>query len=259
MDTVTAYSPLLSLFAVAPRLRLASGRALSVYLPVRAEGYDARFYDIEFGDLMHRYRDRIDDKDRALMEHELPRLRSHLAVVRPAACPAIACFADEPARVLELIRLRAPTDERLEVGDLLIAPILRQLEQFPPALIAVVDKEEAKVFGAILEEMIAREDVTGAEVRHMRSGGTSATGNQRKAENRARANLEQAVKIVEREMASGAFQQLYLAGPEVARSEFERLLPVALKRRVAGHLTVMMDSPTLKHDLRERLHAATAG
>jgi hypothetical protein len=257
MSAMTAYSPLLSLFALAPRLRQASGRAVSVYLPVREEGYDARFYDIEFGDLMHRYRNRLADKDRALMEHELPRLRAHLSLVRPAGCVAIAGFADEPARVLELVRLRASTDERLEVGELLIAPILRQLEQFPPALIAVVDKEHAMVFGAILEDIIAREQLEGADIKRMRAGGTSALSDQRKADNRTTANLEHAVKVVSRDMASWAFQQLYIAGPPEARSEFERLLPAALKRKVAGHMSVLIGSPTLKHDLREKLHAAT--
>ena len=51
---MTNYSPLLALFALAPRLRRASNRAVSIYLPARSEGYDARFYDIEFRDLLHR-------------------------------------------------------------------------------------------------------------------------------------------------------------------------------------------------------------
>ena len=163
---MTNYSPLLSLFALAPRLRRASNRAVSIFLPARAEGYDARFYDIEFRDLLHRYQDRLSPKDRELMEYEMRRLRHHIAVVRPAGCPAFAGFADEPHGVLELIKLPGETDERLEVGELLLAPILRQLEHHPPALIAVVDKEHAKTFGSILDIVIPLEQVNGAEVRH---------------------------------------------------------------------------------------------
>lgn len=253
---MTTYSPLLALFALSPKLRQASNRALSVYLPARSEGYDTRFYDIEFRDLQQRYRDRLSQRDRALMEHELRRFRQHVALVKPAACPAFAGFADEPARLLELIKLRAPVDKRLEVGELLIAPILRQLEQFPPALIAVVDKEHAKTFGAILDDIIPLQEMDGAEVRHSRAGGTSASSNQRKAANKAKANLENAVKIVEREMTSGAYIQIYVGGPEEARAEFERLLPDALKKKVARHLSVFVDSPTLKRDLREKMEAA---
>src|SRR5438876_1194855 len=149
---MTNYSPLLALFVLAPRLRRASHRAVSIYLPARSEGYDARFYDIEFRDLLHRYSDRLSAKDRELMEYEMRRLRHHVAVVRPAGCPAFAGFADEPQGVLEMIKLRDGTDERLEVGELLLAPILRQLEHHPPALIAVVDQEHAKTFATSLPD-----------------------------------------------------------------------------------------------------------
>ncbi len=255
---MAAYSPLLAIFALAPELRRASNRALSIYLPARAEGYDARFYDIEFGDLVHRYKDRMTEKDRALMDHELRRMRAQLATVRPAGCPAFAGFADEPAGLLEVIKLRATTDERLEVGQLLLAPILRQLEEYPPALIAVVDKEHGVVFGAILDELLTVDHTEGSEVRHIRSGGTSAPSNQRKADNRSRANLEQTVKVVEHAMASGAYQNLYVAGPDEPRAMFEKLLPQSLKKHVAGHLSVSLDSSTLKHDLREEIEAAVS-
>ena len=253
---MTNYSPLQALFVLAPRLRRASSRAVSIYLPARAEGYDARFYDIEFRDLLHRYQQRLTAKDGELMEYEMRRLRHHVAVVRPAGCPAFAGFADEPHRVLELIKLREETDERLEVGQLLVAPIVRQLEHHPPSLVAVVDKEHAKTFGAILDDIIPLREVNGTEVRHTRAGGTSAPSNQRKADNRAKANLETAVKTVEREMASGAYMQIYLAGPAEARSTFEKMLPERLKKMVAGHLSASLDSSLLKHELREKVAAA---
>lgn len=253
---MTNYSPRLALFVLAPRLRRASNRAVSIYLPARSEGYDARFYDIEFRDLVHRYKDRLSEKDRELMDYELRRLRHYVAVVRPAGCPAFAGFADEPNGVLDLIKLRDEVEERLEVGELLVAPILRQLEHYPPALVAVVDKEHAKTFGAVLDEIIPLEQVNGTEVRHSRAGGTSAPSNQRKAENKARANLESAVRTVEREMASGAYMHLYVAGPDEARATFERMLPERLKKVVAGHLSASLESPELKRELREKVGAA---
>lgn len=254
---MTNYSPMLALFALAPRLRRASSRAVSVYLPARSEGYDPRFYDIEFRDLLHRYRDRLSEKDRELMEYEMRRIRNYVAVVRPSGVPAFAGFADEPHGVLELVKLRGETDERLEVGQLLVAPILRQLEHYPPALIAVVDKEHAKTFGAILDEIIPLQQVNGAEVRHSRAGGTSAPSNQRKAENKAKANLETVVKTVEREMSSGAYMQLYVAGPDEARATFERVLPERLKKLIAGHLSASPDPSELKRALREQVAAST--
>ncbi|HEX2647712.1 MAG TPA: hypothetical protein VHO95_10835, partial [Candidatus Dormibacteraeota bacterium] len=151
--------------------------------------------------------------------------------------------------------LRTEVEERLEVGELLLAPMLRQLESFPPALIAVVDKEHAKTFGAILDDVIRLREVNGEEVRHTRAGGTSAPSNQRKADNKAKANLETAVKTVEREMASGAYMQLFVAGPDEARATFEKMLPERLKKSIAGHLSASLDSTELKRALREQVIA----
>src|ERR1700687_6379435 len=104
-------SYLKALFAVVPNLRRASDHALSVYMPVMSEGYDLRFYDLEFGQLKRRYKDRLDDDERAVMERELQRIREHLEIVRPAGCPAMAMFAGEPAGGAERGKSAAVTED----------------------------------------------------------------------------------------------------------------------------------------------------
>ena len=222
-------------------------------MPVRAEGYDLRYYDIEFGQLRRRYKDRLDDEERDVMERELNRLRQHLEVVRPAGCPAMAGFGDEPAGLLELIKLPAETEARLEVGPLLLMPIESQLERFPPALIAVVDKENAKLFAAVLDDVYPLKELKGAEVKHHKAGGTSALSNQRKADNRTKANLERVLETIERQMQTGLYRRLFVAGPQEARAELERLLPPPLKRMLSGHLSASLDSAKLQHELREQI------
>ena len=246
---MAAYSPLHSIFTLAPSLRGASQKALSMYIPARLEGFDARHYDIVFGDLLHRYRERLGDDEVLVLEEELPRLRAALATARPAGCAALAGFADSKAGVLELIKLPGSTPERIEVGELLLAPMLRQLEQFPPALIVVVDKERAVTFRSILDEVEPMRVLEGVEVRHSRAGGWSALNAQHRGDNRARANLATVVRAVKREMATGAFAELYVAGPDEARAQFERLLPPSQRALVAGHLGVSLDSAELTHDL----------
>jgi hypothetical protein len=249
--------PLLrSLFAFVPRLRRASERALSVYMPARAEGFDIRHYDIEFGQLRRRYKERLDDEEREVLERELPRLREHLVAVKPAGCPALAGFADKPAGVLELVNLPAETEARLMVGPLLLAPIERQLERFPPALIAVVDKEHARLFALVLDEVYPLEQVKGVEVRKTKAGGTSAPSNQRKAANRMKSNLERVIDHIGHEVQAGSYKRIFIAGPEEARAELERLMPPPLRRLLAGHLSAFIDSPRLGHELREELVTA---
>jgi hypothetical protein len=244
------------LYKFAPKLRAASNRALSVYLPARAEGFDTRHYDIELGQLRRRYKDRLDDEEREIMERELRRLREHLEVVKPAGCPALAGFGDEPAGLLELVKLPMETEARLEVGPLLLAPIERQLERFPPALIAVVDKEHARLFAAVLDEVYPLEQLHGVEVKRNKAGGTSAPSNQRKADNRMKANLERVIDVIGHEVQSGAYRRILVAGPEEARAELERLMPPPLKRMLAGHLSASIQSTRLQHELRQELELA---
>jgi len=253
------HSTLKALYALAPDLRRASDRALTLYMPVRFEGYDSRHYELEFGHMLRRYRARLDDGEREILEREMPRLRLHLEIVRPAGCPAMAGFADEPAGVLELVKLPVETEARLEVGPLLLAPIERMLEQSPPALIAVVDKEQAKLFAAVLGDVYPIERLKGHDIKHHKAGGSSALSNQRKADNRTKANLERVVETIEKHMQSGTFKRLFVAGPEEARAELEHLLPPPLKRMLAGRLSASLDSSRLQHQLREQLRLGAKG
>ena len=241
------------LYTFAPNLKRASDRALSIYLPARAEGFDMRHYEIEIAQLTRRYRDRLDKEEREIMERELLRLGKHLEAVKPGGCPALAGFGDEPVGLLELVKLPMETEARLEVGPLLLAPIERQLERFPPALIAVVDKEHAKLFAAVLDDVYPLEQVLGVDVKHTKAGGTSASSNQRKADNRTKANLERVIDVIGHEVRSGAYKRIFVAGPEEARAELERLMPPPLKRLLAGHLSAEIDSRRLQHELREQL------
>ena len=242
-----------ALYKFVPNLKRASNRALSVYLPARAEGFDVRHYDIELGQLRRRYRERLDKEEREIMERELARLREHLEVVKPAGSPALAGFGDEPVGLLEIVNLPMETEARLEVGALLLAPIERQLEQIPPALIAVVDKEHARLFAAVLDAVHPLEHMQGVQVKRNKAGGSSAPSNQRKADNRTKANLERVIDVIGHEVRSGEYLRIFVAGPEHARAELERLMPPPLRRLLAGHLSAEIDSPRLQHELREQL------
>lgn len=235
-------SLLSALFAIAPSLEAASSRALSIYLPVRAEGFDPLHYEIVLNHLADRYRERLDGAECQALDTELARVRSHLNLIRPAGCPAVAVFADEGAGLLTLVRLPVTTEARLEVGPLLLAPIEHIFDQHPPALVVVADKEEARTFAAVLGEVLPLHHLTGEAVKPSRAGGSSASSNQRKADNTTRANLRRLVTVIEEDVRRGSFTRLFLAGPDEARSVLESLLPKRLARMVAGHLSASLDT-----------------
>jgi hypothetical protein len=246
---------LYTLLKIEPELETADERTLTVYLPIRAEGFDATQYDILLKHLSDQHARRLDEDQRAVMRSELTRLRTHLNLVRPAGGPAIVAFANEPKRLLRLIRLPESIEERLEVGPPLLAPLELMLDHYPPALIAVVDKTEARIFASVLGEVVALEHIEGQEVKHTRAGGTSAPSNQRRADNRTKANLKHVVEILDREMRRGEFARVFVAGPEEARAELIHDMPKQLARSVAGAISATLDNTPgrLQVDIREQM------
>lgn len=231
-----------TLLKIEPELERADERTLTAYLPIRAEGFDATYYDLQINHLADRYLQKLDgNDDAAVMQSELARLRTHLKVVRPAGCPAIVAFANEAGGLLRLVRLPESVEGRLEIGPPLLMPLELMLEHHPPALVVVVNKEEASIFASILGEVVALDHVQGLDVRHTRSGGTSAASNQRRADNRTRSNLKRAVHVLEAEMRRGEFERIYVAGPEEARAELVRALPRPVASSVAGTLSLAID------------------
>jgi len=69
------------LLAFFPSLRTASDRTLSVYFKMRPEGYDGKFYDMELKRLVQKHLHKLSDKDREVVEREMPRVKAQLEVV----------------------------------------------------------------------------------------------------------------------------------------------------------------------------------
>jgi regulator of protease activity HflC (stomatin/prohibitin superfamily) len=172
----------------------------------------------------------------------------------------MAAFADEPKGLLRLIRLPEETEERFEVDPPLLAPLELMLRKHPPSLIVIVHKEEAQTFASILDEVIPQHHFDGAQVKHIRSGGNKNPNLQHKEENRVKANMAAVVRIVDREVSAVSYKRLYLAGPDEAVAELEKLLPPSLKKIIAGRLSASLDRSVgeLEGDLRKQLSATRA-
>src|SRR5579859_45326 len=244
-----------TLLKLEPQLRAADERTLSLYLPVRAEGFDASHYDLLVNHVSSPYRDKLDEAQRRLFDSELVRLRTHLKLVRPAGCPGIVAFSNESIGLRTLLRLPESVEARIELGPPLLAPLEPMLKHYPPAIVVVVDKREARAYASVLGEVVALEHLTGQDVRRSRAGGTSAPSNQRKADNRARANVKRVAEILERELVRGDFGRIFLAGPDEARAELVRELPKPLAAQVAGTVSASLDTPPgrLLADIREQM------
>ena len=244
-----------ALLKLEPQLDRADERTLSLYLPVRTEGFDAAHYELLLNHVSRDYRRDLDEELRPTLDAEMQRVRTHLNVVRPAGCPALVAFSNSGQGLLALMRLPESVDARVEVGPPLLTPLELLLTHHPPAIVAVVDKQEARTFASVLSEVVQLDHLEGQGVKHIRAGGTSAPSNQRKADNRAKANLKRVVEVLEREVARGAFPRIFVAGPEEARSQFMHELPKSLAGKVAGTLKVTLGNTPgrLAAEIREQM------
>jgi release factor family 10 len=247
-----------ALLKLEPQLASADERTLTLYLPVRAEGFEAKHYDLLIEHVVDDYRRDLDERLRPVLDAEVQRVHTHLNLVRPAGCPALVVFSNEGQGLLSLIRLPESVDPRVEVGPPLLAPLELLVMHHPPALVVVLDKQEARIFASVLGEVGQLDHFEGQEVKHTRAGGTSAASNQRRADNRARANLKHVVDALDREVTRGEFTRILVAGPEEARSQFMRELPKSLGEKVAGTLRVTLDNTPgrLATEIREQIARA---
>jgi peptide subunit release factor 1 (eRF1) len=216
------------------------GLALSLYLPL---GPDSRYYDALIKDLR---RDRADalanDDRRHALDRETARVRRVLDEL-PALRRPVAIFSSEPANLMQTVQLRDDVVAQLWIDDRLhLEPLRRQLEQHPPALIALVDKEHARIFSVVLEDVQEVADLAGRPVKHHRQGGWAADRLQRHAEERAHANLKVAAEWIARQDPTGS-RRLYLAGPPTARATFKRYLPKRLQEAIRGEVAAPLSAP----------------
>lgn len=230
------------------------GLALSLYLPVGPAG-DRRYYDALIKDLRRDRAETLANPDRVrALDRETARVRSRLDEVPPPRKP-LAIFSSESAGLLRTIKLRDPVAAQLWIDDRLhLEPLRQQLEQHPPALIALIDKEHARIFSVVLEDVQEVADLAGRPVKHHRQGGWATKRLQRHEDELAHENLKAAADWVARQDPAGS-RRLYLAGPLQARAAFKRYLPKRVQEAIRAEVAAPMSMTA--EGLIEKLGTAT--
>ncbi len=177
-------------------------------------------------------------------------------------CPALAVFSSRLLGIFRLWRLPDPVLPRLAwAGWFDLEPIRAQLERRPPALVVVADKEGARVFSAVLDQIEELLDLEGVEVSRHRQGGWSAADFQRHEDEQARANLKNTARAVGRFLERGFYRRLILVGPPEAQAELERLLSPRARAMVTlrGRLGRRAEGVDLHRSLRQLLASIAEG
>ncbi|TMC02402.1 MAG: hypothetical protein E6J41_30110 [Chloroflexi bacterium] len=213
--------------------------ALSAYLRTD-EGAGRGFYRVQLDDLARADLHELTGDERSALRREIPAVLAALAK-RRFDCPMVAVFSCRPRAFVRIWRLAEALPGRVTVaGALDLAPIRLQLLEHPPALAAIVDKSQARLYALVLGELSEIGHLEGTPIRRHRQGGWSATALQRRQDEHARGNLHDVAGTVAGLLERDGYRRLILAGPPEARCAFKSLLPAPALSLLAAEGSVPM-------------------
>ncbi len=140
-----------------------------------------------------------------------------------------------------------------------IWPLAALVEAYGRYAVALVDRQELKLFSFSMGELADETTFAGAEVRRLKKGRGSSGGAGRRGgapvsgrheEEVAQRNIREAAKVAERFWRQDRPQRLILAGAEPTVVQFRDELSKALQERVIGSFRADVNMPEL--DIRER-------
>lgn len=228
--------------------------ALSAYFPTDP-GAGHSYYRALLDDLVRADFHKLSRAERAALRREVPEVVAMLEKHRFDS-PAVAVFSCRPQKFTSLWRLADPVPGRIAVADWLdLAPIRLQLFHHPPALAAIVDKRQARLYGLILDELTVLGRHEGLPIRRHKQGGWSAATLQRRQDEHARWNVREVAEAVAELLGRGVYERLILAGPLEARAALKSLLPPFALKLLAAEGSVPLYATG--NELAERLRSLT--
>ncbi len=238
-----AHEPLVLRRANVERLLRFDGhgaRVLSVYLDLGSERSVTRSYGLVLEHLVKAARDGLDKHARRDLEAEVSRVREWLGTERPRA-RGLAVFSSSAAGLWATYPLPVAVPDRLsfEIRPL-ITPLLGSIQDLRPYVVALVDKESARllmVSEARIESVeVLTDDVPG---RH-EQGGSAQTRLQRHHEDHVVRHVKRVVERLSEVLRLSAFDRLILGGPDEALALVCARLPRELARRLVATIPAGM-------------------
>ena len=222
---------------VFPDLRWDHGAGcLTLYLAA-GPGWDASYYAALLKDIERDLASRADAATRPRIQEEMNRVRRFCEEVRPPGLP-LAIFSCVPDALFEALRLPEDVASSGHFGTaLVLEPLEEQLARHPPGLAVIVEKDQARVFAVVLDDVHQLGEVEGRKVSRTRRAGPHSS--QRSSRQDQRLNIKQAVDLVVRSGLQGiGLEAIYLAGPVEARSAFKARLQEPSRRQIRSELQI---------------------
>jgi hypothetical protein len=223
---------------------------LTVYTAA-GPGYDPSYYRALLKDVERDLALNMDERHRIRLAVEMRQVEQFLDDVRPPGLP-LAVFTCTPDGVFDARRLEEDVNTRgFFDTSFHLGPLEEQLHRHPPALVVVTEKDRARIFAVVLDDVRELNDIEGEKIRDTkRQGPTSSRHHVKEHE---RQNIKQVVdRLIHTGVRRLGLEALYVAGPVAARSQFIGELPEPLRKSLRGELDVQVgiDSDELADQIR---------
>jgi protein required for attachment to host cells len=132
-----------------------------------------------------------------------------------------------------------------------ISPLAELVDAYGSYVVAVVDRQQSRLFFFDLGELRATDEFVGEDVRKLKRGRGSSGGHGRRGgapissqheEEVARRNIRGAAKAMRRFCQANEPQRLLIAGADRTVAEFREVLPKNLQDKVVGSFNVDMNA-----------------
>jgi peptide subunit release factor 1 (eRF1) len=223
--------------------------ALSLYLPA-GPSLDRSFHHALLKDLQRDYERTGGSAEQAALRREMKAVQQFLDA-RSQGGKALAIFSCTSANFAQVRHLAGNVPAQLWIDRWLnLDPLVSAIAEQPPALLVAVDKERARVFRLVLDEIEELADITGEPIKRQAQGGWAQSRFQRHEDLHAEANVRQVVRWI-LQLPPGLFTRVAVAGPVEARVSFINQLPSRLHSAVIEvSAPLYLQSPSLAEHLR---------
>ena len=207
---------------------------LSAYLDLDPARQVRRSYRAAFEDLIKQARAPLEKPNRNDLMREAARVQEWLENLKPAG-KGLALFSCTPAELWQPYFLHVGVRDHVAFDakpD--VAPLLALLDEYERYAVAVVDKQDARLFTVYMGEIEESDAFHDFVPGRTHKGGVSQGNYERHHEAHVLWHLKRVVERLADLLARRRFDRLILAGPEEATSELRHLLPHALAERLAA-------------------------
>jgi peptide chain release factor subunit 1 len=215
---------------------------VSLYLDVRPEERQGEKVRAKLKHLLDEAKRRpfaSSKQRRRAFHHEAERLLTWFESEYDGTGRGLAIFTASEPGLWRSFRLPVPVRDRLIIADRpYLRPLLTLVDEFERYLVLLVDKQTARLFVVYLGEIEEYTVLMDELVPRPKAGGWSAEKYQRHHDMHVLWHVKHAVEATERLWMRERCQWLLIGGTEEPLAEVRRLLPKALRERLAGEIAV---------------------